>query len=131
MFLRQDFRFRFDFDVLCRLVEGVLDRPRFVEGYQLSEFRLVPERLSERVNGHFVAYPADPGHHQLKQADELAESFVFPLVQTPEIDIESFSIYEHRVLLEKFRCDLSETPDRLSFKACEPLEHRSFQVLDE
>ena len=130
MFLRQDFRLLFDYDLVCRLVEGVLDRPWFVEGYPLSEFRLVPERLSERVNGHFVAYPADPGHHQLKPADELTEGFVFPLGQTPEIDIGSFSIYEHRVLLEKFLCELSETPDRVSLKACEPLERRSFQVLD-
>ena len=54
-------------------MEGVLDHPRFVEGYPFSEFRLVLERLSERVNGHLVAYPADPGHYQLKSSDELAE----------------------------------------------------------
>ena len=33
MLLRQDFRFLFNYDVVHRLVEGVLDRPRFVEGY--------------------------------------------------------------------------------------------------
>ena len=71
------------------------------------------------------------GHYQLKSANELAEGFVFPLGQTPEIDIRSFSIYEHRVLFEKFRCELSETPDRVSFKACEPFECCSFQILDE
>ena len=58
MFLRQGFRFLFDYDIVRHLVKGVLDRPRFVEGYPLSEIRLVPERFSERVNGHFVAYPA-------------------------------------------------------------------------
>ena len=112
-------------------MEGVLDRPRFVEDYPFSELRLVPERLSERVNGHFVAYPADPGHYQLEQADELAEGFVFPLGQTPEIDIGSFSIYQHRELFEKFRRELSETPDRIALKACEPFEGHSFQILDE
>ncbi|KAF3602994.1 hypothetical protein F2Q69_00035320 [Brassica cretica] len=75
MFLRRDFCFFFDYDVVRRLVEGILDRPRFVEGYPFSEFRLVPERFSERVNGHFVAYPTNPGHHQLKPADELADGF--------------------------------------------------------
>ena len=107
-------------------MEGVLDRLWFVEGYPFSEFRLVLERLSERIDGHFVSYPADPGHYQLESADELAEGFVVPLGQTPEIDIGSFSIYEHRVLLEKFRCELSETSDRVSLKACEPFEGCSF-----
>ena len=95
-------------------MEGVLDCSRCFEGYPFSEFLLVPERLSERIDGHLVAYPADPGHYQLESADELAEGFVFPLEQTPEINIESFSIYEHRVLLEKFRGELSETPNRVS-----------------
>ena len=112
-------------------MEGVLDRPRFVEGYPFSEFRLVPERLSERVDGPYVAYPTDPGHHQLESADELTEGFVFPLGQTLDIDIGSFSIYEHKVLLEKFRCELSETSDRVSLKACEPFEGCPFKILDE
>ena len=71
------------------------------------------------------------GHYQLKSANELAEGFVFPLGQTPEIDIRSFSIYEHRVLFEKFRCELSKSSDRISLKACDPFEGCSFQVLDE
>ena len=71
------------------------------------------------------------GHYQLKSANELAEGFVFPLGQTPEIDIRSFSIYEHRVLFEKFRCELSKTSDRISLKACDPFEGCSFQILDE
>ena len=112
-------------------MEGVLDHPRFVEGYPFSEFRLVPKSLSKRVDGHFVASPADPGHHQLESADEFAEGFVFPLGQTTEIDIGSFFIYEHRVLYEKFRSVLSETPDRVSLKVCEPFKGCSFQVLDE
>ncbi|WZZ14779.1 hypothetical protein YC2023_107868 [Brassica napus] len=83
-------------------MEGVLDRSRLVEGYPLSEFRLIPERLSQCINGHFIA-------------DKLAEGFV----------------YEHRVLFEKFRCELSETPDSVAMKACEPFERRSFQIFDE
>ena len=58
MLLRQDLRFLFDYDVVRCFVESILDCPWFVEGYPFSEFRLVPERLSERVNGHLVAYPA-------------------------------------------------------------------------
>ena len=34
-------------------------------------YQLVPERLPERIDGHFVAYPADCGHHQLESADKL------------------------------------------------------------
>ena len=101
-FLRQDFRFFLDYDGVRCLVEGVPDHLRFVEGYPFSEFRLVRERFSERVNGHLVAYPADPGHYQPESADELAEGFVLSLGQTPEIDIGSFFVYEHRILFEKF-----------------------------
>ena len=79
-------------------MEGVLDRPRFFEGYPFSEFRLVPERLSQRVDGHFVAYPADPGHYQFESADKLAEGFVFPLGETPEVNIGGFPVYEYKVL---------------------------------
>ena len=60
MFLRQNFRFFFDYDVVRCLVKGVLDRLRFIEGYPFSEFRLVPEHFSESVYGHFVAYSANP-----------------------------------------------------------------------
>ena len=68
MFLRQNFSFFLDYDVVSCLVDGIMDRPWFVEGYSFSEFRLVPERLPERVDGHFVAYPAYPGHHQLESS---------------------------------------------------------------
>ena len=40
MLLRQDFCFLFDYDVVRCLVEGVLDRPRLVEGYPFLSFDL-------------------------------------------------------------------------------------------
>ena len=39
MFLRQNFCFLFDYDVVRRLVTGVLDHSRFVKCYPFSEFR--------------------------------------------------------------------------------------------
>ena len=79
MFLRQYFCLLLDYDVVSCLVEGVLDRPQFVEGYPFSEFRLLQEHFSECVDGQFVAFSTDPGYHQFESADELAEGFVFPL----------------------------------------------------
>ena len=79
MFLRKNFRFLFDYDVVCFLVKGVLDHSRFVDDYPFSEFRLEPEHFSECVYGHLVAYSANPLHNQLESAYELAERFVLPL----------------------------------------------------
>ena len=42
-----------------------------------------------------------------------------------------FLYLEHRILFEKFRCELAETSDGVSLKACEPFERRSFQIFDE
>ena len=79
MFLRQDFHFLFDGDVICGLVEGVLDRMRLVEGYPFSEFWLVAERLPERVYSHFVSYPTNSRHNEFESIHEVAERFVFSL----------------------------------------------------
>lgn len=68
MFLQQDFGLFFYHDEVCCLMKRVLDRAGFVEGYPLSEFRLVPERFLECVDGYFVAYSADPRHDELESA---------------------------------------------------------------
>ena len=40
-----------------------MDRTWIVKGYPLPELRLVPERLSEHIYGHFVANSTDSSHH--------------------------------------------------------------------
>ena len=112
-------------------MERILDRTRLLQRYPLPELRIVPERLSERVYGHFVAYSTDCSHNSLEPFYEVAERFVLSLGHAPEIDIGGFSFYEHRVLLEKLRGELVETSHGISPQAREPLECCSSEVFDE
>ena len=98
-------------------MERVLNCARLVHGYPLPEFRLVPERVTECVYCYFVGYSADSGHDDLESFYEVAERFVFSLGHAPEIDIRSFPVYEHRVLLEEFRGELAKASDGISLQA--------------
>ena len=97
--------------VVCSFVERILDRTRLLQSYPLPELRRIPERLSERFYGHFVAYSADSSHNGPEPFYEVAERLVLSLGLAPEVDVGGFSIYEHRVLLEKLRGELVETSD--------------------
>ena len=79
MLLRQELRFLLDDYVVCGFVERILDRTRLLQSYPLPELRLVPERISERIYGHFVAYSADSILNGLEQFYEVAERLVLSL----------------------------------------------------
>ena len=109
-------------------MERILDRTQLIQSYPLLELRLVPEPLSERVYGYFVAYSTDSIHNGLEPFYEVAERFILTLGNAPEIYIGGFSIFEHRVLLEKFRGELAETFDGILPQAREPLKCYSSEV---
>ena len=79
MFLRQNFHLFFDGDVIRSLMEGILDYPRLAERYPFLEFRLVPERLPERIYRHLIAYPTNCCHDELEPVEEIAERSVLLL----------------------------------------------------
>ena len=77
--MHQDLRLLLDDYVVRGFVERILDRTRLLQRYPLPERRLVPDRLFERVYGHFVAYSVNSSHNSLETFYEVAERRVLSL----------------------------------------------------
>ena len=98
----------------------------------LSRVILTCTGASSRAHyGHLVAYSANSRNDEFELANEVAERFVFSLGLAPKIDVRSFSVDEHRVLLQKLRRELADTSDGISPKSGEPLECCFSKIFDE